>query len=394
MLTAALLLALAPGPTAAACPSPEEAGLRLGARTAPVQVEAFLDPSSPHTWRAWLELRRVIADSAGEAEIRVHWAGTDDARRPRIDRVRAFVAALAMRGHTGPVLRAVARDGLDRFHARLVDPASHEALGQELGVPTATVAEALADRCARTAVQQSTQRLRQLSVADSSAVLRLPSFVIDRLTFEDGPALERLRPEIGQAAQRRRTYEVPPPPGQTPAVQATSDRMQRPRLRGLLLGGPGLPHRFVVMARGEDDPTLYVVLPPVLAQRHLRPGHMAVHVVSRGASSAAELLRHRLCAAQSLGLGSAYTDYLARDALLRQGSSPIDERLLAELDAVDRSECADDPDPVDLDLPDGAWLDGLPRSRAELSTLDGTLQLLDAAWRPLDGLLVGPKDGL
>jgi hypothetical protein len=402
---AALVLALALPPATPATPAcdggiaPTGAArdgdvLRLGPEGAPHSIDAFLDPASSLSWRTWLELRRLVADHDGELEVRLHWAGSGGPRQPQIERVRAFVVSLAYRGRTEAALRAVARDGLERLHARLVDPGSHEALAHELSVPLSTIGAALRDRCARQRVEEHGRRLHEAFALEPDAMMRLPAFVVSEVAFDDGPGLERLRPELGLEGVRRRSREDPGPVGPPPAVEATSERMQRPPLRGLLLGGPGLPHRFVVMARDEEDPTLFVVLPSVLALRRDRPGRVAVHVVSRGVSDGAERLRHRLCAARVLGLGAAYLDYLARDALLRQAPGPGDTHLLEALDDVPASRCADEVDPVDLDLPDGAWLDGLPRSRSELSTLDATLRLLDAARRPLDQLLISPREDL
>jgi hypothetical protein len=370
------------------------AALQLGANAAPTTVDAYLDPASPQSWRAWLELRRLVFDHAGELRVRLRWADSGGGRQPQLERVRAFVASLAVRGHTQAALRVVARDGLERLHARLVDPSEHEALARELGVPVPLIETALRDRCARRLVSAHGRRMREAFGLEPDAMARLPAFVLGELAFDDGPGLERLRPELGRAGLRRRALEDPAPVGPPPTIEATSERMQRPALDGLLLGGPGLPHRFVVMARDEEDPTLFVVLPPVLTLRHDAPGRVAVHVVSRGVSDGAERLRHRLCAARVLGLGPAYLDYLARDALLRQAPGPADTSLLEALDDVPAARCADEVDPVDLDLPDGAWLDGLPRSRSELSTLDSTLRLLDAAGRPLDLVFIAPREEL
>lgn len=395
VLVTVLSLALAASPGAPTSPPAvscdEAATLPLGPASAPTLVEAFLDPASTQSWRTWLELRRLVVDHAGEVGVRLRWADSGGVD-PHADRVRAFVASLAHDGHAGAALQVVARDGLERVHARLVDPDAHEALGKELGLPPSAIRAALRDRCARRRVAEHSRRLRELAGLDEASMMRLPTFVLGELAFDDGPGLERLRPELGREGLRRRSYEDPAPVGPPPAVEASSDRMQRPPLRGVLLGGPGLPHRFVLMARDEEDPSLFVVLPPVLALRREQPGRLALHVVSRGVSDGAELLRHRLCAARTLGLGPAYLDYLARDALLRQAAGPAEERLLAALDDVPRARCRDEIDPVDLDLPDGAWLDGLPRSRSELSTLDATLRLLDAATRPLDLLLPSPRD--
>lgn len=401
-MPAALALALVLASPSAAAPAPatrpaaacdEAAVLNLGAVGAPTTVEAYLDPASSQSWRTWLELRRLAFDHAGELAIAVALADSGG-RQPQADRVRGFVASLAHDGHPEAALRVVARDGLERLHARLVDATAHAALAAEIGVPVAAIAAALRDRCARRRVSEQGLRLREAFGLPPDAMTRLPAFVLGELAFDDGPGLERLRPELGRAGVRRRNEDAPAPVGPPPPIEATSERMMRPPLQGLLLGGPGLPHRFVVMARDEEDPTLFVVLPSVLELRHDTPGRMAVHVVSRGVSDGAERLRHRLCAARVLGLGPAYLDYLARDALLRQTPSPADASLLEALDGVPASRCAREVDPVDLDLPDGAWLDGLPRSRSELSTLDSTLRLLDAARRPLDLVLLSPRDEL
>jgi hypothetical protein len=397
LAAAALALALlaAPADAGPATPACDEASvLELGPAAAPTIVDAFLDPASNQSWRTWLELRRLVVDRAGEVRVRVHWASTGGSRQPQAERVRAFVVSLAEAGHADAALRVIARDGPERMHARLVDPPTHEQLARELDVPGSEVAAGLRDRCARRIVIEHSRRLREAFALEPDTMARLPAFVLGELAFDDGPSLDRLRPELGREGARRRLHEVPPLVGPPPPIEATSERMQRPALPGLLLGGPGLPHRFVLMARDEEDPTLFVVLPPVLAQRLEHPGRLALHVISRGVSDGAERLRHRLCAARTLGLGPAYLDYLARDALLRQTPSPVDARLLEALDDVPASRCADEVDPVDLDLPDGAWLDGLPRSRSELGNLDATLRLLDAAARPLDLVLVSPREEL
>lgn len=389
-----LLLALS-GPAAASAPVCDEATvLELGPAEAPTAVDAYLDPASAQSWRTWLELRRLVVDHAGEVRVRLHWASSGGVRQPQAERVRAFVVSLAYSGHAEATLRVLSRDGLERLHARLVDPPAHALLAEELGVPAPRIGQALRDRCARRRVVEHGRRLHEALALDVDGMARLPAFVLGELAFDDGPNLDRLRPELGREGLRRRTREDPPVVGPPPPIEATSERMQRPALQGLLLGGPGLPHRFVVMARDEEDPTLFVVLPPVLAERLARPGRMALHVVSRGVSDGAERLRHRLCAARTLGLGPAYVDYLARDALLRQTPSAADHGLLETLDDVPASRCAHEIDPVDLDLPDGAWLDGLPRSRSELGSLDATLRLLDAAFRPLDLVLISPRDEL
>ncbi|MCA9656335.1 MAG: hypothetical protein H6712_08585 [Myxococcales bacterium] len=397
MLAVLLTLALADAPVhapAPACADGLPPGQRIGPAHAPAEVEAYLDPASTQTWRTWLELRRMVADHGGEVRLTVRWAGRGGVPDPQEDRVRAFVTALAERGHATEALRVVARDGLERLHARLVDAPSHEALAEELGVPLATVRAALDDRCSRRSLEATTEHLRRDMALDGGTVIRLPSFVVGELSFDDGVALDRLRPELGRRGRSQRHHEDPGPPPPPPPLQTPSERMSRPALPGLLLGGPGLPHRFVLMARDESDTSVFVMLPLALEQRASEPGRMAVHVVSRGVSSGAQELRHRLCAARVLGLGQAYLEYLGRDPMLRETPNPVDERLLADLDEVPASRCADEVDPVDLDLPDGAWLDGRPRSRNELGHVESILWQLEAGSRPLDLVFPAASDDL
>lgn len=390
-LLLSLALANAPSTTCEdGLPPPQ----RMGPASAEEVLEAYLDPASTHSWRTWLELRRMVADHGGELRLEVRWSGRGGVTDPQAERVRAFVASLAAQGHTTAALRVVARDGLERTHARLVDPSSHPALAEEIGVSLDTVRAALRDRCARASLDATTDHLLREMALDGGSVLRLPTFVVGELTFDDGAALDRLRPELGRRGRWRRHHEDPAPAPPPPPAPTPSDRMLRPKLPGVLLGGPGLPHRFVLMARDESDTAVFVMLPLAMELRRTQPGRMAVHVVARGVSSGAERLRHRLCAARQLGLGAAYLDYLGRDALLRETPNPVDERLLAALDDHPAPRCADEVDPVDLDLPDGAWLDGRPRSRNELGHIDSILWQLEAGSRPLDMVLIAVEDDL
>ncbi|MEM9461869.1 MAG: hypothetical protein AAGF11_47360 [Myxococcota bacterium] len=391
MLLLPLVTLLLAGPTASPnCEPTDEPALHLGPALAPITVEAFLDPASSLSWGTVLELRRLVSDQGGELRIDLFLAGRGGPRHPHSARVRAFVTSLAAQGHGQAALRVVARDGVERMHVRLMDPGSHESLAQELGVPTTMITKALRDRCARLRVDARTERLFSLFDLKGGAVARLPAFVVGGQAFDDNPTLDRLRPELGRLGRRVRSHEDPrraPPPAPT---ETTSERMRRPPLPGVLLGGPGLRHRLVLMARDEDDPGLSIMLAPVLRTRRAHPAQLAVHVVSRGVSTGAETLRHRLCAARTQGLTAAYLDYLARDSLRRHAAHPTQDRLLDTLDQVPAGECTGEVDPVDLDLPDGAWLDGLPRSRQEIETLDTTLRMLDVARRPLDWVFVSP----
>jgi hypothetical protein len=150
-----------------------------------------------------------------------------------------------------------------------------------------------------------------------------------------------------------------------------------------------LRHRFILMARDEDDPNLFMLLPPLLRFRRLRPGTLTVQVVARGGSFGAQSLRHRLCAARRQGLVAAYVRLLASDPGSRH-TDPAVRDLLETLDKVPVEACEDEVDPAELGLPDGGWLDGIPRTRSELEGLETTLDLLETTLRPLSPLL-GPR---
>jgi hypothetical protein len=179
----------------------------------------------------------------------------------------------------------------------------------------------------------------------------------------------------------------PKPP--LPEAWAASERLRRPELEGARLGGVGLPHLFVLMARDEDDPNLFMLLPPVLDFRRDHPGTLTVQVVARGGSFGAQSLRHRLCAARRQGLVAAYVHHLASDPSTRH-TDPAVRDLLDTLDKVPVEACEDEVDPAELGLPDGGWLDGIPRTRSELEGIEATLDLLDTTTRPLSPLF-GPR---
>src|SRR5690606_32532030 len=94
----------------------------------------------------------------------------------------------------------------------------------------------------------------------NNPVYRLPVFVVGDAVFDDPPGASRLRTELGRAGQRARDEIDPPDAVPIPTLKATSARMRRPDVGGILLGGPGLPHRFVLMARDEEDPNLFMML--------------------------------------------------------------------------------------------------------------------------------------
>ena len=383
-----------PSPASARAPAscPEDAAgpiVHLGPADAPTTIEAFLDPVDAGSLLAWLELRRLVADLRGSARVSVSFVRALGGTEPRADEVRAWVVALARRGHLLPALRLVARDGEDRLYMRLHAPEEAEALARELGVAEPPSAQAM--RCGWQHVLEATRTLPLRQVAGRSVVYRLPMFVIDELTFEDSPILDRLRWEIAKQGPRLREARDRSAPI-VPQPKAASDRMRRPPLRGSLLGGSGLPHRFVLMASDEDDALLETLLPLVLEFRRHNPGVLAVHLVARGTSIGGQRLRHRLCAARRLGLDLDYARFLALKPATRRFPTPTQESLLERLDAVDEESCAEEPDPGELGLPDGGWLDGIPRNRNEVENLEVTLRLLDAASRPLSPVLSPVRD--
>ncbi|MBC8069165.1 MAG: hypothetical protein IAG13_12595 [Deltaproteobacteria bacterium] len=156
-----------------------------------------------------------------------------------------------------------------------------------------------------------------------------------------------------------------------------------PPAGGLVLGGVGLRHRLLVMASSEDDANLFLSLPRALQHRADHPGQLSVHVLARGASLGATILRHRLCAARVIDRELDYARVLAAPPELRQQPDEDTSRLFHQLDAVPERACEDEPDPARANLLDGTWLDGLPRSPTELEDLAALLELSSASARPL-----------
>jgi hypothetical protein len=117
---------------------------------------------------------------------------------------------------------------------------------------------------------------------------------------------------------------------------------------------------LLLYADGEEDPTLSSMLPTALRLRIELPGVLSVQIVARGRRPEAIELRGRLCAARQLGLEMEYLRALA-------GNPPPAADLPARLDAVaERENCPT----TDRDTNDrGAFLDGVPVSRAELHRL-------------------------
>lgn len=360
---------------------------RLGGAEAASVVDGFVDPTSDNALLTVLELRRLVAERPTEVAVRIHLVSTPGTLDPRADAVRAWLAAMSAHDRLVPALRIVRTEGTDRVYVRLGTQASRRELARAVGVEPAIVEQAVRRSCHTATIAAGDMELRRRMDERGSTVFRLPVFAMSDQVFEDTALLERLRPHLGREKSRQRQARVRPKPP-LPEARAASERLRRPELEGARLGGLGLPHLFVLMARDEDDPNLYMLLPPVLEFRGDHPGVLTVQVVARGSSFGAQSLRHRLCAARRQGLEAAYVHHLASDPAVRHTDPAVDD-LLSTLDKVPVEACEDDVDPAELGLPDGGWLDGIPRTRSELEGIEATLDLLDTTARPSSPLL-GP----
>ncbi|MGH1343253.1 MAG: hypothetical protein ACRBN8_16965 [Nannocystales bacterium] len=389
MLASLLALALWAPPTAEGC---ADASVRLGHAAAPTQLRAHVDPTSSAALGTVLELRRLVGERPEDVGVTLHWTHLGVRLDPRADRVRIWIAAMSSAGHMMGALRAVRRDGVDRVYVRLGTAHGRAQLAQELGIDGGTL-DQLANRRCHDAQMDATRRdVAARMAARGTAVFRLPVFVVDDLTFEDSGLLDRLRPVLARRRSRARTAAERPAPGVPPA-KASSPRLLRPDVRSAALGGPGLRHVFTLLVRGEDDPALFTLLPPVLAHRRAHPAEVSVYVVARGLGLE-HGLRQRICKAEALGLMPAYLQYLSRDPATRF-SDPATDPLLAALDSTTPDPPCD-LDPVEHEeaLPDGGWLDGVPVTRGDLEGLGKSLDRLDASRRPLAPLLTPAIDDL
>ena len=398
MLSAFLTAALLAAPAAA--PPCRPAATLYGFPHAAMVVDAFVDPTHDSALLTVLELRRLVAERPSEVAVRVHLVTTPGTLDPRAERVRAWLAAMSARDRLVPALRVVRTDGTDRVFVRLGTEDARRDLAEAVGMKPALLERVAAEGCHDSAIAANDAELRRRMEERGSMVFRLPVFAVTShptgagsstpgdQVFEDSATLERLRPQLGREKSRLRQAKVRPKPP-LPEARAASERLRRPELEGARLGGVGLPHLFVLMARDEDDPNLFMLLPPVLEFRRDHPGTLTVQVVARGGSFGAQSLRHRLCAARRQGLVAAYVHHLASDPSTRQ-TDPAVRDLLDTLDKVPVEACEDEVDPAELGLPDGGWLDGIPRTRSELEGIEATLDLLDTTARPLSPLF-GPR---
>ncbi|MCR9165282.1 MAG: hypothetical protein ACE37F_26780 [Nannocystaceae bacterium] len=382
----ALTLALGASPR---CP---DASLQLGAADASTQIEAHLDPTSSGALGTVLELRRLVGERPGELGVRVRWTHLGVRLDPRADRVRAWIAAMAAAGHALEALRIVRRDGVDRTFVRLGTAHGRATLAEAFDLDPGHLDQLAAQDCHELQMEQDRREVAQRMSDRGTAVFRLPVFVVDDLTFEDSGLLDRVRPVLARRRARARAAQERPSPG-TPPPKSASPRLVRPKVRSHALGGPGLPHAFVLLARGEDDPALFTLLPPVLAHRRVRPGDVSVTVVARGLGLD-NGLRQRLCKAHAGGLLPAYLHLLSADPSSR-AADPATQVVLEAIDSVTADPPCDlDPDEDEEALPDGGWLDGVPVTRSDLEVLGAVLRRLEAARRPLDAFLAPASDDL
>ncbi len=378
---------------AATCPDEPRATLQLGSPTAPLQLAVFLDPANATALTSWTELQRIVAEREGQLGVAVWFVRPLQAFDPRSDRVRRFALAAARLGAVRGALAQVARHGAEATAVVLGDPPRRDRLAQELGLDPAAFAKALADRCDGDRIDRGSSRVLELARSSTLGMLRLPAFALGNFVFDDGPQLERVRPELGRepvrAALRWRADVEPPPPLEPrPRVE----RLRVPPRGGVALGGPGLPHRLVVMAQGEDDPNLFLTLPRALQYRAAAPRSLTIHILARGRSFVATTLRQRLCAARRLGRQLEYARVLAASPDVRREPDPATTELLRALDAVPEKDCGEEPDPAEAGLPEGTWLDGQPRSATELEDIAGLLRQADRATRPLSPWTPRPGD--
>lgn len=367
-----------------ACPAPQALG-------SPPIVEAFLDPVASSTRRTYLELRRLVSERPGETGVVFHWLSGPSVGSPAEHRTRVWLAAMDAHGATEAALALLEREGPERLAVRLQTAASRAEVAAELGIPSDVHARVWNSPCADLAVR--THRRAALdALEEPDHTFRAPRFRLGGgPPFEDTPDLDNLRTRLGAPVEGEAS---PAEDAMNPAyTRASSERLRRPELRGALLGGPGLAHQLLVTARSEDDAILSMLLPPVLAFRRDRPGRLSIQIVARGAGLHADRLRHRLCASMRRDLLVPYVRWLAEDPALRR-TGPAERAMLKSLDAVPARECPAEPDPADLGLPEGGWLDGVPRSRTDLETLPMDFFLLDAAVRPLTPWLPTAADGM
>lgn len=385
MLALLLSVALAAAPPRSepsTCPDEAAAALALGPADAATKLDAFIDPASPQALVTWIELLRIVGEREPELRIDVWLVRPLGPIEPRGERVRRLAWAAARSDRLPAVLRQVARTGPEYVAAALGGPTRRKALATALGIGTDTLDAMMSDRCDPERIDLASAKVLDLGRGATLGLVRLPAFALGELVFDDGASLERVRPELAREPMRRalRRRAVAPTP---PDARPRAERLRVPPPGGIVLGGVGLRHRLLVMAQSEDDPNLFLSLPRALQFRADHPGELAVHIVARGQSLGATILRHRLCAARKLDRELDYARLLAAPPETRQRPDDDTVALQRALDQVPEELCENEADPARANLPDGTWLDGLPRSPTELEDLAALLKASSAATRPL-----------
>lgn len=371
-------LAAAPGP---GCPDAPEPAVRIGAADATTRIEVFLDPAASTALGSWLELRRIAAER-DELQIAVWFARPLGPFDPRTERVRRFVLAASRAGRTTRALRQVALLGAERMAARIEDQAERGRLAADLDLTPAVLARVRADRCDDVRLTDASARLIERSRDATMGIIRMPAIVLGPLVFDDAPGLDRVRAELDREPLRQSLRRRAATPVNV-ELRPSAERLRVPPAGGLVLGGLGLRHHLVITSTSEDDAVLFLGLPRALAHRSEHPGELAIHLFARGESLSATTLRQRLCAAGLLHRELDYVRLLAGSPESRRSPDPDTQALLAELDGVAEARCADAVDAVREQIPEGIWLDGLPRSPTELEDIVSHLRASRAGSRPL-----------
>ena len=381
MLALLLSVALA-APPAATCPDEAAAALALGPADAAMKLDAFIDPASPQALVTWIELLRIVGEREPELRIDVWLVRPLGPIEPRAERVRRLAWAAARSDRLPAVLRQVARTGPELVAAALGSSTRRKSLATALGLAPDALDAMMSDRCDPERIDLASTKVLELGRGATLGLVRLPAFALGDLVFDDGASLERVRPELAREPMRR-ALRRRAPPATPPDARPRAERLRVPPPGGIVLGGVGLRHRLLVMAQSEDDPNLFLSLPRALQYRADHPGELAVHIVARGQSLGATILRHRLCAARKLDRELDYARLLAAPPETRQRPDNDTLALIRALDQVPEEICENEPDPARANLPDGTWLDGLPRSPTELEDLAALLKVSSAATRPL-----------
>lgn len=384
LLTSLLWAALAAAPSPVRCPTHEAAAVELGNADAPLRLSAYVDPASTSAATTWTELQRIVAEHGDGLAIAVWFVRPPQAYDPRIERVRRLALAAVRLGRVREALALVARRGPEFVAVALADESRHDGLARALAVERRALDDALTRRCDAARVDDASAMAAELARRSTLGALRLPAFVVGTFVFDDGPGLDRVRAELAREPVRSALrWRIEAEPAGAPPIRGTSETMRVPPPGGADLGGVGLPHRLVVVAQGEDDPNLFLTLPRALQFRAAHPGVLSVHVRAIGRSFVATQLRQRLCAAR---LGGRELDYLRALAAAPDVRREPDEalvELMRALDAIADRDCGDADEPPATGLAEGAWLDGIPRSAAELDDLTSLVRQGQRARRPL-----------